>query len=472
MNPRSGTVTLIGAGLNGPLLALGLLRRGLAVQIFERRPDMRLISAGAGRSINLALSRRGIHALSQAGLWKSLQQIVIPMKGRMMHSLNSGLTFQPYGKNETEVIYSISRADLNIALINAAEKQGAKIRFSERCTGVDLKSGVIRLRHEDTGVPSQVQTEVLIGCDGSSSAIRNEMLRLSRFNFSQQYLDYGYKELTIPAGAGGKHQLEINALHIWPRGNYMLIALPNIDGTFACILFLPFEGPDSFAQLTSESNVMDFFQGRFPDAVPLMPNLAENFFSNPTGTMVTIKCSPWNAGGRALLLGDAAHAIVPFFGQGINAGFEDCTQLLELLDSADPDIGIQNSGRPDDKAQATVWSKIFSDFSIGRKVNTDAIADLALENFVEMRDRVADPGFLFLKKVELALEEKYPQRFVPKYAMVTFHRVPYATALKRGLVQDRLLTDLCGGIQRIEDLDWSKADRLIHQSLTNLDLVS
>jgi kynurenine 3-monooxygenase len=472
MIPASGTVTLIGAGLNGPLLALGLLRRGFAVEIFERRPDMRRVSASAGRSINLALSRRGIHALSQAGLWKSLQEIVIPMKGRTMHSLNSGLTFQPYGKNETEVIYSISRADLNIALIDAAEKQGAKIRFGQRCTGFDLKNGAVHLRDEISASISQVPTEVLIGCDGSASAIRNEMLRMSRFNFSQQYLDYGYKELTIAAGPPGKHQLEINALHIWPRGNYMLIALPNIDGTFACILFLPFEGLDSFAQLTTQSSVAEFFRSHFPDALPLIPNLAENFFSNPTGAMVTIKCSPWNAEGRALLLGDAAHAIVPFFGQGINAGFEDCTHLLELLDSAGKNSGIEKSSRPGDPSQRTAWSKIFREFETTRKMDTDAIADLALENFIEMRDRVADPGFLFRKKVELALEEKYPERFVPKYAMVTFHRVPYATALKRGLVQDRLLTDLCDGVQRIEDLDWSKADRLIHESLPALELAS
>ena len=282
-----------------------------------------------------------------------------------------------------------------------------------------------------------------------------QMLKRNRFNFSQEYLDYGYKELTIPAGADGKHLLETHALHIWPRGNYMLIALPNVDGTFACILFLPFEGQDSFAQLSTPSTVTQFFDSRFPDAVPLMPELADNFFGNPTGAMVTIKCAPWHVGGRALLLGDAAHAIVPFFGQGINCGFEDCTRLLELLDRLGAD-----------------WNRVFSEFEKDRKDNTDAIADLAVENFVEMRDRVADPRFLFRKKVELALEAKYPELFVPKYAMVTFHRIPYATALKRGQVQDRMLTELCDPIERVEDLDWSKADGLIHSQLTPLELAS
>ena len=453
MPKKSETITLIGAGLNGPLLALGLARRGFKVEILERRPDMRRVRISAGRSINLALSTRGIHALSEAGLWKQMKKIIIPMKGRMMHSPGGELTFQPYGKDESEVINSISRADLNIALMNAAESEGVKIRFQRRCTGVDLQRGVLRVRDEKTGKEHRSSPEVLIGCDGSASAIRGEMLRLNRFNFSQEYLDYGYKELTIPAGLGGKHVLETHALHIWPRGNYMLIALPNVDGTFACILFLPFEGPDSFARLSTPDAVTDFFEAHFPDAIPLTPNLADNFFANPTGAMVTIKCAPWHVGGRMLLLGDAAHAIVPFFGQGINCGFEDCTTLLALLDQCGPD-----------------WGKVFGEFEQLRKTNTDAIADMAVDNFVEMRDRVADPGFLFRKKVELALEAKYPRLFVPKYAMVTFHRIPYATASQRGRIQDAMLTDLCDGITRLEDLDWGKAERLVHSQLTPLEL--
>lgn len=452
MKRRSETITLIGAGLNGPLLATSLKKRGLNVEIYERRPDMRTVRMSAGRSINLALSARGIHALTEAGLWEAMRPIIIPMKGRMMHSATGELTFQPYGKNESEVINSISRAELNIALLNAAEAAGVTVHFQQRCTGFDRKTGAIELRDERSGSDTIIESSVVIGCDGSASAIRSEMLTMSRFNFSQQYLDYGYKELTIPASPGGTHLLEIHALHIWPRGNYMLIALPNIDGTFACILFLPFEGAESFATLTSDADVLNFFESRFPDALRLMPQLADSYFANPTGAMVTIKCSPWHVEGKSLLLGDAAHAIVPFFGQGLNCGFEDCTCLLELLDRYGPD-----------------WPRVFKEFEAQRKVNTDAIADMAIENFVEMRDRVADPRFLFRKKVELALEAKYPRHFVPKYAMVTFHRVPYSVALARGVIQERMLTQLCDPIQRIEDLDWAKAEKLVRRELSPLE---
>ena len=453
MKASRDKITLIGAGLNGPLLAILLMQRGFAVEIYERRPDMRRVRISAGRSINLALSTRGIHALQQAGMWERMRNIVIPMKGRMMHSIAGELTFQPYGKNEDEVINSISRAELSIALMNAAEEHGATIHFNQRCIGYDLKTGAIRLRDEETGEEMTQEAGVVIGCDGAASSIRAEMLKLSRFNFSQQYLDYGYKELTIPAGPRGKHLLETHALHIWPRGNHMLIALPNIDGTFACILFLPFEGADSFAGMTTPAKVDQFFESRFPDAVSLMPQLVENYFANPTGAMVTIKCSPWHVEGRALLLGDAVHAIVPFFGQGINCGFEDCTRLVELLDR-----------------HGAEWTRVFAEFEKERKINTDALADMAIENFTEMRDRVADSRFLFRKKVELALEARFPQLFVPKYAMVTFHRIPYSVALARGAFQNRILAELCASIDRVEDLDWDKADRLIHRDLSPLEL--
>src|ERR1700722_2415404 len=280
MKATPDKITLIGAGLNGPLLATLLAQRRFAVEIYERRPDMRRVRVSAGRSINLAISTRGIHALQQAGLWEQMRSIIIPMKGRMMHSIAGDLTFQPYGKNEGEVIHSISRAELNVALINAAEERGATIHFNRRCTGYDSKTGVVRIRDEENGEETIPETGVVIGCDGSASSIRTEMLKLSRFNFSQQYLDYGYKELTIPAGPRGKHLLEIHALHIWPRGNHMLIALPNIDGSFACILFLPFDGAYSFAGITTPAQVEQFFESRFPDAVPLMPQLAENYLAN------------------------------------------------------------------------------------------------------------------------------------------------------------------------------------------------
>jgi kynurenine 3-monooxygenase len=451
MIAQRSNITLIGSGLTGPLLAISLMQRGFPVRLYERRPDMRRVRVSAGRSINLALSTRGIHALRQAGVWQAIEKIIIPMRGRTMHSVAGELTFMPYGLNETEVINSISRADLNIALMNAAETCGVPIHFNERCAGFDLRTGAVHLRNEETGAESTIEAETVIGTDGAASAIRTEMLKPPRFNFSQQYLDYGYKELTIPAGPNGKHVFEPQALHIWPRGTFMLIALPNIDGTFGCILFLPFEGENSFAAIDSESKLLSFFETQFPDALRLMPHLAENFFANPTGAMVTIKCSPWHVDGRALLLGDAAHAIVPFFGQGMNCAFEDCTYFLELLDRIGPE-----------------WPALFAAFEKSRKVDTDAIADLAIENFVEMRDRVADPRFLFRKKVELALEREYPGLFVPKYAMVTFHRTPYSVAAARGAIQDRMLGELCDSVQRVEDIDWNKAKMIVHRELTPL----
>lgn len=459
-------ITLIGSGLAGPLLAIELKKRGHGVKLYERRPDMRKVKISAGRSINLALSTRGIHALRAAGVWSEMQPIIIPMRGRMMHSVAGELTFMPYGKDETEVIHSISRAELNIALMNAAERHGVSIEFNQRCTGYDARSGEVRLRDEENGDERVVDSGVTIGTDGAASAIRLAMqTSLPRFNLSQQHLDYGYKELTIPAGGDGRHQLEKNALHIWPRGNLMLIALPNIDGTFGCILFLPFEGKGSFAELDSDAKVRAFFETQFPDALRLMPGLIGNYNANPVGAMVTIQCSPWHMEGRALLLGDAAHAIVPFFGQGLNCAFEDVTVLLGLIDRSSTPNRTGSGGAP---TPSGGWEPLYAEFEAARKHNTDAIADLALENFVEMRDKVADPRFLFRKKVELALEAKYPGHFVPKYAMVTFHRLPYAVALSRGRVQDRMLSELCDGIERVEELDWKRAEALIQRELAPL----
>jgi kynurenine 3-monooxygenase len=452
MNDSSKSITLVGAGLTGPLLALSLAERGFQVDICERRPDMRKGEVSAGRSINLAVSTRGIHALRQAGLWEEMRRIIVPMKGRMMHSVEGKITFQPYGRNENEVINSISRADLNIALVNAAEARGVRFHFNERCAGIDLKTAELRLRDEISGKERSTQAQVVIGTDGSASAIRLEMLKLGRFNFSQQYLDYGYKELTITAHPDGSHRMDPNALHIWPRGSYMLIALPNIDGTFACILFLPFQGEPSFKQIGTETDLHDLFRKQFPDALSLMPHLTQQFFDNPTGSMVTVKCSPWSACGKTLLLGDAAHAIVPFFGQGMNCAFEDCTYFLDLLDKCGPD-----------------WPRLFREFEDARRADTDVIADLANENFIEMRDKVGDPRFLFKKQVELALEARYPKIFVPRYAMVTFHRLPYTLARSRGEIQDRLLSAICDSIHSVAEIDWPKADALIQRELTPLE---
>jgi kynurenine 3-monooxygenase len=450
----SQRITLIGGGLAGPLLAMYLARRSFTVDMYERRADMRNGSAAEGRSINLALSTRGIYALKEIGLDRDILNIAIPMRGRMIHAVDGDLRFQPYGKDETEVIYSVSRSRLNIALLDAAEATGnVSMRFHTRCTGMEFHTNDIFLRNELTGEESAVRTTPVIGTDGSASALRLSMRAQQGFIDRQDVLEYGYKELTIPASANGDFQMEPNALHIWPRKTFMLIALPNIDRTFTCILFYPFKGEESFEHLTTEDEVGRFFRAYFPDALRLMPSAVENFFSNPTGAMVTVRCSPWHVGGKALLLGDAAHAIVPFFGQGMNCAFEDCTELNGCLDRYGAD-----------------WERVFEEFERLRKPNADAIATLALENFVEMRDLVADPRFLLRKSVELELERRLPGVFISKYGMVTFHRIPYSIAQERGRIQDRLLSELCEGIDRVEDVDWEKAETMIRREVAEISV--
>lgn len=443
-------LTLIGGGLAGPLLAIYLARRGLQVEIYERRPDMRRVKTGGGRSINLALSVRGFHALREVGIYDSIMKIAVPMRGRMMHALDGELTFQPYGKDESEAIYSVSRANLNIALIHEAEKYpNVAFHFNMRCTGMDFEKNEVKFRHQISGAESLLPAQTVIAVDGSASAIRFDMMHGRRFNYSQHYIEHGYKELTIPAGPNGEYVMNSNALHIWPRGTYMLIALPNLDGSFTCIFFFPFEGDPSFASLSSDEKAAAFFRQQFGDVALLMPNLVQEYFSNPTGAMVTIKCAPWHINGKMALLGDAAHAIVPFFGQGVNCAFEDCTMMNECI-----------------AKYGTDWENVFSEYEKLRKVNSDAIADLALENFVEMRDLVADERFLFRKKVEQVLEQRYPQIFIPKYSMVTFHRIPYSVALSRGKIQNEILAELCRDVSDLRALDWQRADHLIHKRLT------
>jgi kynurenine 3-monooxygenase len=441
-------ITIIGAGPTGALLAIYLAKRGFAVELFERRPDVRKVAISAGRSINLALSARGLHALREAGLFERIMRIAVAMKGRMMHAPSGELTFQRYGKDDTEVIHAVLRSELNQALLNAAEQyESVSIHFNQRCTGMDFKTGEIELRDEATGEKRVRATQVVIGADGSASAIRTDMLKVGRFNFSQQYLAHGYKELLIPAGESGAYQLEKHALHIWPRHTYMLIALPNLDGSFAGIFFFQHEGEPSFASLDNEAKVLPFFQQQFGDVVPLMPDLRATYFANPTGAMATVKCEPWRVEDKVLLMGDAAHAIVPFFGQGVNCCFEDCAYFDQCLERHGED-----------------WSAVFAEFERVRKPNTDAIAELALENFIEMRDHVADPRFLLKKKVERALEERFPDLFTPKYSLVTFRRGPYAEALAKGKAQDRMLERLCALIARVEDLNWEEAERLLRES--------
>lgn len=441
-------VTVVGAGLAGSLLAIYLAQKEFEVEVYERRPDMRLTDISAGRSINLALSTRGIHALEEVGLKEKIMQIAIPMKGRMMHAPDGELSFHRYGKDDTEVINSVSRGDLNRHLMDAAEAHGVRIRFEMKCTGLDFKTGSLALQNERTGEARPLQTSPVIATDGSASAIRTDMLKVGRCNFSQDYLEHGYKELTIPPGTNGAFQLEKNALHIWPRKRYMLIALPNLDGSFTCTLFFPFEGDPSFATLQTERDVLTFFETQFPDALPLMPTLLEDYFSNPTGSLVTIKCQPWHTDGQACLLGDAAHAIVPFFGQGMNCAFEDCTVFNECLD--------QHEGN---------WNTTFKAFETHRKKHTDAIAEMALENYFEMRDHVANPKFLLKKELEFALEERFAERFIPRYSMVSFHRIPYAVARARGAIQEDILTQLAADIEQLEEVDWRFAERLVREKL-------
>lgn len=442
-------IVLIGAGPVGSLLSIFLARRGLPVEIYERRPDMRRQPISAGRSINLAVSERGIHAMQAAGLGEDMLRQAVPMRGRMMHARDGELTFQPYGRDDSEFINSLSRGGLNKALMTAAEGSGlVKINFNSRVKSVDLTAPSLEVEDELSKRTYRVEADVIIGTDGSASVLRTEVMKSEGACLSESVLDYGYKELTIPGLPGGGFALEPNALHIWPRGSYMLIALPNCDGSFTCTLFLPFDGEPGFSRLRDEESASRFFQEQFPDAYPLIENFGESFCANPTGQMVTIKCLPWSVGGKVLLVGDAAHAIVPFFGQGMNCGFEDCVVLDGL---------IERIGR----GQAIDWQSVFEQFVASRKENTDAIADLAVENFVEMRDKVASKRFLLEKAVEKILLNEFPDEYRSRYSLVTFSRVPYKLAKEAGIVSDGILSELCRDIEKAEDVDLNLARKLI-----------
>jgi len=449
-------ITIIGAGLAGSLLSVYFAQKGFEVNVYERRPDMRKSNISGGKSINLALSNRGIHALKEVGLYDEIKKISIPMYGRMIHSLKGKTMFQRYGKDDTEYINAVSRAELNKKLMDLAEQNDkVKIHFDNRCLGMDFNNGTSLFHNENDGSGFTVKSDVTIATDGATSPVRMEMLKMPRFNFSQDYENYGYKELTIPAGADGSYQMEKNALHIWPRGSFMLIALPNLDGSYTCTLFLAYDislgGENSLEYLDTPYKVKTFFNKNFGDATALMPDAVEQFFSNPTGSLITIKCFPWCVGGKAALLGDSAHAIVPFFGQGMNAAFEDCIFLSGLVDKYKTD-----------------WKRIFDEYQMLRKPNADAIADLAKENFIEMRDLVAHPRFQLKKKIEAELYKLYPHKFVPKYTMVTFMRIPYSVALYRGKLQDKILDELTEHVTDFENVDWKKASDLINNTHTEL----
>ena len=416
-------VVMMGAGLGGAVMACYFARAGYAVDVYERRGDLRSGKIDGGRSINLALSLRGIHALEEIGVADEVMKVAIPMRGRMIHSPTGDLTYQPYGTDESQAINSVSRSGLNMVLLDAAERNDdVRIHFHHICEGVDLGSARGWVQNTETGDRLEVQGDVLVGADGAFSVVRGEMQKLDRFDCSQDYLAHGYKEMTIPAGPNGEFALEKNALHIWPRRSFMMIALPNRDGSFTCTLFWPFEGPNSFAALRSDARIRAFFERQFPDAVPLMPTLVDDFQNNPTSSLVTVRCCPWNAGGKVVLLGDACHAVVPFYGQGMNAAFEDCTVLNECI------------GRhANDRARA------FAEYMALRKKNVDALADLAIGNFVEMRDRTGSRLFLLRKKTEKVLHRWFPKWYVPLYSMATFSRIPYVEAVERAGRQDRVV---------------------------------
>jgi kynurenine 3-monooxygenase len=421
--PRKPKFLVVGGGLGGSLLATRLGRAGFEVDVYEMRGDMRVESIAAGRSINLALSHRGICALDEVGLANEALSQAIPMKGRMIHSTEGALNFQPYGTEPNQAIYSISRAALNMVLLDAAtECPGVRLFFHERCTHLDLETGAVEFAHGDSSRKSVVEDRVVLGADGAFSAVRQRMQRLDRFNYRQDYLEHGYKELTIPPGSRGSHALEKNALHIWPRKSFMMIALPNLDGSFTCTLFFPLDGPVSFAALKTESDLQAFFEGTFPDAVPLMPDLAGEFFRNPTSTLVTIRCGPWFVRDRVALVGDAAHAVVPFYGQGMNAAFEDVLVLRETLERHPDEI-----------------EKAFAEYYRLRKPDADALAELALENFVEMRDKTGNRLFRVKKTMDHALHRLFPRGYVPLYTMITFTRMSYAAARRRATLQNRIV---------------------------------
>lgn len=445
----SKTISVVGAGLVGSLVSIYLAKKGYKVNIYERRSDMRKQSMSAGKSINLALSDRGWRGLKGVDIDGEIRKIAIPMYGRQIHHKDGSQNYQPYGKDD-QAIYSVSRGEINKTLMTLAEQQeNVKIYFNERCDKLDRKTNVLEFTNLENGKSQTVQSDLVFGADGAFSAVRLQMqLQSDRFDYNQFYIDASYKELTIPANPDGSFKLEKNALHIWPRGSYMMIALPNMDGSFTCTLFFEAEGPKSFESIKTKEDVIRFFEEDFPDALPLMPTLVEDFFANPTASLVTVKCKPWVWDNRIALIGDAAHAIVPFYGQGMNCGFEDCVVLNELID----------------KHQHN-WPDILNEYQTLRKPDGDAIADLAHANFIEMRDKTADARFLLQKKIEARFSSKYPDKWIPLYSMVTYSpEIRYSTALKEGNRQQAIMDK----IMAMEDIENRWDSEAVENAILNL----
>lgn len=436
---------VIGAGLVGSLLSMFLSKRGHRIAVYDRMPDIRKSRPNSGRSINLTLCERGLRVLDSIGVGDDVRALAVPVYGRLIHDVRGGLTFQPYG-NHREAIYSIKRADLNRVLLNHAEREfGIGFHFDEKCRAVDLDSPSIETEHAATGRVATHKVERIFASDGAYSVVRMSMQKKVRLNFSQQYWEQGYKELSAPAEARGGWIEEKNVLHIWPRGSYMLIGFPNVDGSFTCSLHLQFEGPLSFDSIRDERALLSFFKDAFPDAVDYIPRLTSEFFTHPVNPMVTIKCSPWSYKGRVSLIGDAAHSIFPSYGQGANAGFEDCAVLDECMDSYGDD-----------------WTTLLRVFEERRRPNTNAIADLCVEHFVELRDLVGTPDFLLRKEVERRLNEAYPEKYKDLYSMITFTCMPYTEALRIEREQ-RAIVEQIMNVEGVGcKLGSSEVDRLIN----------
>jgi kynurenine 3-monooxygenase len=443
-------VAIIGGGPAGSLLAILLARRKLAPIVIERSPPFTVGQSG-GRSINLALAARGIEALRRVGVDQEVAQLMISMRGRMLHDLDGRQRFLPYGQRAAEEIYSVSRAGLNTLLYRlAAERYGVEYRFAERCVDIDLQDGTPIV--ESAQGRRRLEADVVLAADGAGSDVRRTLADAGAITATEELLDHGYKELTIGAAQDGEFALEPHALHIWPRGRFMLIALPNPNRTFTATMFLPHSGEPSFASV-SANTIGEFFQREFVDTVPLMGTLQRDYVSHPTGHLGTVHCRPWSFKRRVLLIGDAAHAIVPFHGQGMNAAFEDCIVLDELIEQHG------GEGRED-------WSAIFTAFEAARAPNTRAIAEMALENYLEMRDEVRDAKFQLRADLSFELERRFPGRFIPRYSMVMFHpEISYAEAQRRGAAQARILRELTAQADSLERVNFARASALIETEL-------
>ena len=430
-------IAIIGSGLVGSLLAIYLKRLGHSITVFDRRPDIRNIQF-SGRSINLAMSTRGWKALREVGIESEVKKIAIPLDKRAMHVIGQAEYFQLYGK-EGEAIWSISRGVLNKKMIELAETAGAQFRFEEKVWDIDLPEAKIYTGETEKSEWKEYQYDIVFGCDGAFSRVRHKMQRRSRFNYSQDFIDVGYKELTIPANSDGSHKLDKHSFHIWPRGEFMLIAMPNLDGSFTCTLFMPFEGEVSFENITTEKEAKSFFKTYFPNVRKDIENLTHDFFKNPTSAMVTMKCYPWTYWNKVALVGDSAHAIVPFYGQGMNAGFEDIYMLNKIIDK-----------------HGNNWEAIFKEYQETRKPNADAIAELSYRNFMEMSSKTADPKFLLQKKIEKRFAKKYPDKWIPAYSRVTFSERPYTEALAIGDAQEKIMQQVME-LPEIEE-KWDSAE--------------